>query len=210
LILRRSQRLAIGAALVAIAVIIGVLVTLVGEPPFDLPAVEHAREWRDGAVGALMDAASDVGYAAWLVPVTVVVSLVFAFVLGRAREALLVLSATAISSLATRLLKETFERTRPDGAHELVAGFSMPSGHAGSSAAFAMSIALAVHGMRLALPVRIALATFALVVGVSRVVLGVHYPSDVLAGWCLGCGIALLLSVPVLAGDDRAHAHPTR
>jgi len=77
----------------------------------------------------------------------------------------------------------------PEGrrlTHGLPRTTSFPSGHAASAAAFATGAGLELPA--LALPV----GALAAAVGASRVVTGVHYPSDVLAGFTIGVGAALL------------------
>jgi membrane-associated phospholipid phosphatase len=74
-------------------------------------------------------------------------------------------------------------------------GFSFPSAHAAASLTFAavvVAIAWPTRWRRLAVAVG---ATFVFAVGLSRVYLGVHYPSDVLAGWC----VASVWTLAVLA-----------
>jgi len=88
----------------------------------------------------------------------------------------------AISHVIVQILKRTMLRTRPteELGHESLVGvpdeFSFPSGHA--TAAMAVALAYAMAFPMLALP----LVGIATLVGFSRVCLGVHYPSDVLAG----------------------------
>jgi undecaprenyl-diphosphatase len=199
-LIQHRRRLFAGCALLATSALIGALVTHVGAPAFDQGLVLDARGWRDGATGAVMEFASDVGYALWLVPVSLVLALLLARVPDRRRDATIVALSTAMAAGVSRVLKETFDRARPEGAHELVAGFSMPSGHAASSSAFATSLVLAAHGTRAARPVTIAVIASAIVVGISRVVFGVHFPTDIVAGYCSGIGTALVVSALV----DRA------
>lgn len=197
-------RLVGGVVLLALAVLIGSLVTWIGQPPFDAPLLREGHALRDGAPGEVFRTASDVGYGSWLVPVGAILAVVLVAA-GRPRwrlDALVLAAAPAVAVAVTRVLKELFDRPRPAGAPDAVLGYSMPSGHATSSAAFAVAIALLARG-RWGVALRAAALLFALTVGASRVVLGVHYPSDVLAGWCSGAGIALVVSGALHRADGR-------
>ena len=90
------------------------------------------------------------------------------------------------------LLKAAFARPRPDLALQAARVFtaSFPSGHASLSAiAYLTMGALLARAQSSATIARyfLALAAFlSVLIGVSRIYLGVHYPTDVLAGWCIG------------------------
>lgn len=109
--------------------------------------------------------------------------------LGRKRwlaSALVV--ATAGAALLNEMLKLAFVRTRPEFVHDLVRvhGHSFPSGHAAGSLAvygFAAYIAVRLLPRAWHLPVTAAAMLMIVFVGASRVLLQVHYLSDVLAGW---------------------------
>jgi len=99
------------------------------------------------------------------------------------------------------ILKHIFHRTRPDlPLFKAVAGYSFPSGHALSSFIFC---AVLIHLIRwshwptwLKWTVCIFLLLFSIAIGISRIVLRVHYPTDVLAGFCLGFAwVTLLLTI---------------
>jgi len=96
-------------------------------------------------------------------------------------------------------LKGFYDRPRPDLVPHMtqVDSPSFPSGHAQESAVIYFTLAAMLA--RLVEPRRLKLyflglaALFSFLVGMSRVYLGVHYPSDVLAGWMAGLAWAVLL-----------------
>ncbi|MCF7832686.1 MAG: phosphatase PAP2 family protein [Candidatus Marinimicrobia bacterium] len=90
-----------------------------------------------------------------------------------------------------RVLKNTIRRVRPFNAHDEIENmvypldeFSFPSGH--TSAAFLVAMIIAHFTPFLAIP----MFAFALLVGMSRIYLGVHYPSDIIGGAIYGTGMA--------------------
>lgn len=110
-------------------------------------------------------------------------------------------TAVAGNGVLNSLLKQLFERTRPIHTHELVvaSGWSFPSGHSsGSVVAYGMLAYLASRWVpaRWHLPVLLAGTAVAFTTGISRIVLQVHYASDVLAGFASGL---LWLTVCILA-----------
>jgi undecaprenyl-diphosphatase len=109
----------------------------------------------------------------------------------------LALMTVVLSHVVVQILKQTVVRHRPAKVERLVSlvrepdCFSFPSGHATAS----MSVAL-VYGV--ALPaLAVPLLILAVLVGFSRVRLGVHYPSDVLVGQLIAAGTASVLSAVV-------------
>lgn len=103
-------------------------------------------------------------------------------------------------SLANKGIKAIVMRPRPDQAMFLIeqGGWSFPSGHAITSMFFfGMLIWLIRRNMtnrRLANILTVLLTIPMVLIGVSRVYLGVHYPTDVLAGWCLGIVTIVIIS----------------
>jgi undecaprenyl-diphosphatase len=104
----------------------------------------------------------------------------------------LVLGAAVGGQLLSAVLKAAFARPRPDVVPHLTpAAFSsFPSGHSMSAAAVYLTLGLLLARLtertRLRVYVLSLAALVTLLVGVSRVYLGVHYPTDVLAGWAAG------------------------
>ena len=126
----------------------------------------------------------------WLVVLSVVG---FLLLQARYRTAIVVMATAASGDILNVVLKNLFLRPRPDVVPHLrdVSGtMSFPSGHAMESAI----IYLTLGAMLMQLAERrvtkiycIGLAVFlTLLVGVTRVFLGVHYPTDVVAGWMFG------------------------
>ncbi|NTZ43073.1 phosphatase PAP2 family protein [Altererythrobacter sp. SALINAS58] len=108
-------------------------------------------------------------------------------------------------------LKLLFSRVRPDIVPHLIhaEGFSFPSGHAFNSATvfIAAAFALSAHNRQLRPTLLCAAIFVAALVGFSRVWLGVHYPSDVLAGF-LGGAACAFMAAPFL--DRAADASESR
>ena len=129
----------------------------------------------------------------------------------RRAEALLMAGSIGGASLVNAALKALVGRDRPEVVPHLVqvSSASYPSGHAMLSAVAYLTLAVLLARTRPNRTVRIYLVVVAvilvLLIGLSRCYLGVHWPSDVLGGWCLGS--AWGLAVWMIAGrlpDARA------
>jgi undecaprenyl-diphosphatase len=107
------------------------------------------------------------------------------------------------------LLKEVFKRHRPDVVPHLVdaAYTSFPSGHAMMSAVVYLTIGAILARIEPRKKVKIYLLSvfslLPLVIGMSRVYLGVHYPSDVIAGWVAGITWGTLCAALVLTVSKK-------
>jgi undecaprenyl-diphosphatase len=115
----------------------------------------------------------------------------------RRAAAWLMLGAVLSGVALNTLLKFSFARPRPDVVAPLarVVTASFPSGHATMSAITYLTLGALLARTHSQVSVRIyfmALAALLTVlVGLSRIYLGVHYPTDVLAGWCIGTAWAM-------------------
>jgi undecaprenyl-diphosphatase len=112
--------------------------------------------------------------------------------------AFLVLVAVLGGVAVNSILKIQFARPRPDLFIPAVKVFtaSFPSGHATFSAITYMTLAALLARMTTSRRLRYYFVTVAValtfMIGISRVYLGVHYPTDILAGWCIGSAWALI------------------
>ena len=133
-----------------------------------------------------------------LLTLLTVVTTVTLLRLGRRRQALVFAAVVIAAQFSSELLKRVYDRPRPDlvphGSHVYSASF--PSGHSALSAAvyLMLAVVLASFATRRSsrAPIYALAAAVVIGVGMSRVYLGVHWPTDVLAGWSLGAAWAFV------------------
>jgi undecaprenyl-diphosphatase len=121
----------------------------------------------------------------------------YLLLIGKRRAVWLIILATGGGAVLSTILKSSFDRQRPQLVPHLSMGYtsSFPSGHSMLSAVVYLTLgtmlAAFVADRRLKLYFICVALTLCLAVGVSRVYMGVHYPTDVLAGWAAGLAWAL-------------------
>ncbi len=160
--------------------------------PFDEPILRLAQAMaRDGLDRAFL-LASDLGYAWGVVPFDIVLVVALAWV-RRFRESIFAAAALGGSALLNLAAKQFFARERPTLWESISPEdtFSFPSGHAMGSMTLAVVLVLLAWPTRWRWAVLAAMALFVPMVGLSRVYLGVHYPSDILAGWAAAAAWAV-------------------
>ncbi|OBB14920.1 hypothetical protein A5662_06920 [Mycobacteriaceae bacterium 1482268.1] len=144
-----------------------------------------------------------------------VVVIVVALTRRNLRAALFLVISVELSGLVTEAAKAAVNRPRPEGAFVAAWGSSFPSGHAlgvmvGVLALSTLLWPILRRSLRLWLVLIGAVVVIA--IGVGRVVLNVHHPSDVVAGWALGylwfaiCVTVLPPVAPVTAADETPAA----
>ncbi|MGP0092113.1 MAG: phosphatase PAP2 family protein [Xanthobacteraceae bacterium] len=121
----------------------------------------------------------------------------YLFLAGKPAVAWLMLIAVLGGVVLNNLLKFAFARPRPDFIAHAARVFttSFPSGHATLSAITYLTIGALLARTHPSFTIRIyfmSLAAFlSMIIGMSRIYLGVHYPTDVLGGWCIGAAWAM-------------------
>lgn len=159
---------------------------------FDAAVSTAVRSLRTPALTAVMRAWTPLGGT---IVTSALVLLMAALLWSRGRRDLSVMAVALVAggSALSTALKLLAERTRPLAAEALIplpASHSFPSGHTMASLCIAVAVtviagALGIRGRRRAYLIA-ASALYALGVAFSRVYLGVHWPTDVLASWVIG------------------------
>ena len=151
----------------------------------------------------LQESARDITALGGFTTLALVTATAFAILmlLGRRTQAWIFGATVVLAQALAEVAKAVINRPRPDlvPQHDIIYSASFPSGHAMMAPVVYLTLAaiVAAGHPHTAIKATLLLGATALVlvVGVSRVYLGVHWPSDVLAGWTLGAMVALAASV---------------
>ena len=165
--------------------------------PVDTAVLWFVRDHVPAALTAVFAAITRSGSITFLLPATVI-AVVGLLVARRRFEALLMGSSMITATLIVYTTKAIVGRVRPAlWETQWYSGSSFPSGHTLSTAAFATAGALCLARLwpRSAGAGMAAALLWTGLVGLSRLVLGVHWPSDVVAALCVGVFIPLSFSV---------------
>lgn len=190
---------------------LGLLIRAGGPTPFDLAGRSALRALESPAVSAIMWGASVYGAPVRLSPLGLVAAAVFLY-RGWRRGALLVIVTLVGAWALDTGLKLLFARARPMPFYDYYPApesYSFPSGHALFSVCFFGGLAVLLTHRINARAAQAAVWVVALMVilliGASRVYLGVHYPTDVVGGYAVG-----LAWVTAVALGDRLAEHRRR
>jgi undecaprenyl-diphosphatase len=199
--------------IVSLAVLAWLAMMLLGGTgsALDAQLADWLREDRGTPLARNAIVFTQVGSGLFLVPVALLAALYLFFV--RKRRAALFLVTVFVGRFLVELQKIVVARPRPDAPLHLVTvdTSAFPSGHAANAMITYLAIALLlpVRQRNRAIAVGIALA-LAIQAGASRVILGVHWPSDVIGGWAFGL---LWVSLCLHLASSRPEAEespPTR
>src|SRR5579864_7875366 len=181
-----------------------VFASLVGEMheqeafAFDAPTLNALHALATPTLDRFFVLMTQLGYLWGVVPLDLIVLLSLAL-RRRIRESLFFGIAITGSAVLNIAAKTYFARARPDLWLSLTpeTTYSFPSGHAMGSATLGVALIILCWPTRWRWPMTVASLVFVLLVGLSRVYLGVHYPSDILAGWSAAaawvCGMYILV-----------------
>ncbi len=152
--------------------------------PFDAPILNMLHALATPTLDRIAVLLAKVGFAWGVIPLDVIVLLWLAL-RRRYRDSLFFGLAVIGSAVLNVAAKNYFARARPSLWLSITPEntYSFPSGHAMGSATLGMALILLCWRTRWRWPVALTALAFVLLIGVSRIYLGVHYPSDILAGW---------------------------
>lgn len=166
---------------------------------FDHSIIQAIQSFESPGITSAMKFLSFIGSTWMVVTISLAAIGILYFALHHRFELIFFVSVEVSSAVLNKLLKLTFARERPN-LYRIVeeAGYSFPSGH--SMGAFALYASLAfliwrhVHARKGRIAVILLSSLMIVLIGVSRIYLGVHYPSDVIGGY-MASGICFTLSV---------------
>ena len=183
----------------------------VGEFAFDLPLLRAVHAISHPIVVDASRWIARAGYGYGVLPIDALIVLAL-LVARRVRDAGFAFVALWGGLLLSALLKMGIHRARPalETVREVQLNYSFPSGHAMATAALAATAIALTWNTRWRWPVVAVTGVFALLVGIGRLHAGVHFPSDVVAGWAAGVGWTCVVHLCVhrRVRTDRQTATP--
>ena len=185
-----------------------------GPTPGDMTGLEVARDLASGWLTDVADVITDLGSVAVVLPLAAVAGITLG-INRRWAELGVLVASMAIIVVGVDALKDSVDRPRPPNAPDDVHGAAFPSGHAAYSVIYAWLAITVVARLRPGLTNGTALiavgVSITIVVGLTRIYLGVHYLSDVFSGWGLGVSaFAGCAAVFVLGSHLRQNARVAR
>ena len=177
---------------------VGILVTNGTAKQFDESIIKYFRVEGNNSEPAgpafLTESMRDITSLGGETVITIITVFIVGFLLfQKSYDAMwLVLAATIGGAIISLVLKEFYGRERPDISYRLinVTPLSFPSGHSMMSAVVYLTQAAIIARIQKNKKIRIYILSVALfltfIIGLSRIYLGVHYPTDVIGGWTMG------------------------
>lgn len=208
---RQSVNIGLALAWAMAFALMAVLVQTGRTTAFDAAGLQWAATLRGPAITPIALVTTLIGSGTFLIPIGLLVTIGLQRKRGK-RVAWTYLGTVLLGWAVYGLLKAAFARPRPDLIPRLSGAgwWSFPSGHAMSSTIVLGLAAILFTGSAW---IRIGAALLILLIAFSRVYLGVHYPSDVIAGVLAGCAgisasLAILGAEPALAAEPAGPPSP--
>jgi len=187
-----------------------------GPTPGDLTAADVVESLQAGWLVDLAKAVTALGSAAVILPLALICAVLLG-VANRWAEVGVLVAGLLLVIVGVHEIKDAVDRPRPEGGLVGTSGSSFPSAHAAYSTFYvwlAVTIVIRLRpGMTRGALVVVGGVALSALVGLSRVYLGVHYLSDVNAGWALGAAAfslcaAVALVITTLRHNDGPMADP--
>jgi undecaprenyl-diphosphatase len=158
---------------------------------FDSRVTDYVTSFRTPALNQFFQFVTDLGDVYAYIVATTIAAIFFFFKLRNKKFIFQLLGVLILSALANIALKKAFDRARPTIEHLVVVEtLSYPSGHAMSAMAFYGFLTYLVFQIKMSRILRVFLAilftSLVILIGLSRIYLGVHFPSDVIGGFVAG------------------------
>ena len=208
------KRIAISfAAALLLAAVFAVLATDVHKGDtlaFDQAVLRAINERSSDGLNTLFLIVTELG---GVIAVTLLATAIFGYLVYRRKKYAAALIAVGVggAALINYLAKITFERARPELWPQLITEttFSFPSGHAAGSSALAVCIIVLLWRTKWRIPALVIAPLYIALIGFSRMYLGVHYLTDVVAGWIVGITWVLVVASIFYARTNRKRPEKT-
>ncbi|MEO5691456.1 MAG: phosphatase PAP2 family protein [Candidatus Saccharimonadales bacterium] len=163
---------------------------------FDEAILRAINAYQSPTLDTIVTATTDLGYV-WWVGIFTIIALIVCIKKKQYLSALIVIVGIVGSASINLLLKGMFQRDRPQLWERLVTenSFSFPSGHAMASASLAAVIVVLLWPTRWRWYAVAGGVCYMLYIGFTRMYLGVHYPTDVAAGWLVAIAWVALSTI---------------
>ncbi|MFD0716677.1 phosphatase PAP2 family protein [Paenibacillus sp. GCM10027626] len=167
---------------------------------FDLSVIETVQGWENDTLTSVMKIFTFLGSSKGVMILAFLAAVILFLVLRHRMELVLLIGSVGGVAVLNEALKMLYQRNRPE-LHRLIeeTGFSFPSGHSMAAFTFYAVLAFLLWRHTKSLLGRLLLVVLAAVmivmIGLSRVYLGVHFPSDIIGGyWISACWTWVCLS----------------
>lgn len=158
---------------------------------YDSKVTDYVTSFRNPELNLFMQGITEIGDLNGYIVLTVLCTILFYIKFKNWRYVLEMVFVLAIAGLSNSALKQVINRARPDVDHLVsVATLSYPSGHAMSAISFYGFLIYLIYNIKMKRIFKISLiilfSLMIFLIGISRIYLGVHFPSDIAGGYIAG------------------------